>query len=70
MLTIAQRERILSHLKRGWKLPDSLVHELWEAYEALERAQTGAARPAATYQVAGRTAPAAAHEQEPIEAQA
>lgn len=44
MLTTSQRERILHHLQRGWKLPDSLVHELWEAYEALEQAQTGSAR--------------------------
>ncbi|NCC33994.1 MAG: hypothetical protein EOM24_18570 [Chloroflexia bacterium] len=36
MLTASQRERILSHLRRGWKLPDSLVLELWEAYETLE----------------------------------
>jgi hypothetical protein len=39
MLTTAQRERIVSHLQRGWKLPDSLLVELWEAYEALEQAQ-------------------------------
>lgn len=38
MLTSAQRERILCHLRRGWKLPDSLVHELWTAYETLEQA--------------------------------
>ena len=37
MLTSAQRERILSHLRRGWKLPDSLVQELWTAYETLEQ---------------------------------
>ncbi|RRR72975.1 MAG: hypothetical protein EI684_09470 [Candidatus Viridilinea halotolerans] len=37
MLNQSQRERILSHLERGWKLPDSLVQELWMAYEALER---------------------------------
>jgi hypothetical protein len=43
MLTSSQRERILSHLRRGWKLPDSLVQELWEAYEALEQAHLGAA---------------------------
>ncbi|HMQ31600.1 MAG TPA: hypothetical protein PKD53_12800 [Chloroflexaceae bacterium] len=41
MLTRTQRERILCHLQRGWKLPDSLVKELWEAYEALERGATG-----------------------------
>lgn len=48
MLTASQRERILSHLQRGWKLPDSLVYELWEAYLALERAHGGPAprRPA------------------------
>jgi hypothetical protein len=46
MLTNAQRERIICHLQRGWKLPDSLIHDLWEAYEALEEAQTGmSARP-------------------------
>jgi hypothetical protein len=39
MLTPSQRERILSHLERGWKLPDSLVQELWSAYEALEQTQ-------------------------------
>lgn len=38
MLTTAQRERIVCHLERGWKLPDSLIQELWEAYVALERA--------------------------------
>lgn len=38
MLTSAQRERILCHLRRGWKLPDSLVQELWTAYETLEQA--------------------------------
>lgn len=38
MLTTEQRERILAHLQHGWKLPDSLVRELWEAYVALERA--------------------------------
>ncbi len=37
MLTTSQRERILSHIQHGWKLPDSLVVELWEAYEALEQ---------------------------------
>lgn len=37
MLSLQQRERIISHLQHGWKLPDSLVQELWEAYEALER---------------------------------
>jgi hypothetical protein len=42
MLTTAQRERIVSHLRRGWKLPDSLLLELWEAYEALEQAHTRA----------------------------
>ena len=41
MLTPTQRERILSHLRRGWKLPDSLVQELWEAYETLARAYEG-----------------------------
>lgn len=35
-LTTAQRERIICHLQRGWKLPDSLVQELWEAYRELE----------------------------------
>lgn len=40
MLTSAQRERILCHLRRGWKLPDSLVQELWTAYETLEQALT------------------------------
>ncbi len=40
MLTSAQRERILSHLRRGWKLPDSLVQELWTAYETLEQSQS------------------------------
>jgi hypothetical protein len=39
MLSQSQRERILSHLQRGWKLPDSLVQELWMAYEALESSQ-------------------------------
>lgn len=39
MLTQSQRERILSHLQRGWKLPDSLVQELWRAYEDLESSQ-------------------------------
>lgn len=39
MLSQSQRERILSHLERGWKLPDSLVQELWIAYESLERSQ-------------------------------
>ncbi|NTU79420.1 MAG: hypothetical protein HGA45_08465 [Chloroflexales bacterium] len=38
MLSSAQRERILCHLRRGWKLPDSLVHDLWTAYETLEQA--------------------------------
>lgn len=38
MLTTTQRERIVSHLQRGWKLPDSLIQELWEAYVALEQA--------------------------------
>lgn len=42
MLTQAQRERIISHLQRGWKLPDSLIHELWEAYRSLEQAQAEA----------------------------
>ncbi len=42
MLTSSQRERIMSHLRRGWKLPDSLVQELWEAYEALEQAHLDA----------------------------
>ena len=37
MLTLAQRDRIVCHLQRGWKLPDSLVHELWSAYETLEQ---------------------------------
>lgn len=41
MLNAAQRERILSHLRRGWKLPDSLVQELWDAYEALASTQDG-----------------------------
>ena len=40
MLTSAQRERILSHLRRGWKLHDSLVQELWTAYETLEQSQS------------------------------
>lgn len=35
MLTANQRARILRHLEHGWKLPDSLVQELWEAYETL-----------------------------------
>ncbi|MFV9505931.1 MAG: hypothetical protein AB4911_15370 [Oscillochloridaceae bacterium umkhey_bin13] len=41
MLSPTQRERIVSHLQHGWKLPDSLVQELWEAYEALERHHQG-----------------------------
>lgn len=41
MLTPSQRARILQHLEHGWKLPDSLVHDLWAAYEFLERRQPG-----------------------------
>jgi hypothetical protein len=49
MLTTAQRERIVCHLQRGWKLPDSLIHELWAAYEALEQGQARTnARPEAS----------------------
>jgi hypothetical protein len=40
MLTQEQRERILHHLDHGWKLPDSLVQELWAAYETLEQIQS------------------------------
>lgn len=43
MLTHEQRARILQHLEHGWKLPDSLVLELWSAYESLARSQPGAA---------------------------
>lgn len=39
MLTPAQQERIVQHLENGWKLPDSLVQELWSAYKALEESQ-------------------------------
>jgi hypothetical protein len=39
MLTPSQRARILQHLEHGWKLPDSLVHDLWAAYEYLEGRQ-------------------------------
>ncbi len=39
MLTPAQQARIVHHLKNGWKLPDSLVQELWSAYQALEESQ-------------------------------
>lgn len=35
-LSTAQRERIINHLQHGWKLPDSLILELWEAYKVLE----------------------------------
>lgn len=62
MLTTTQRERILAHLKHGWKLPDSLVQELWEAYEDLERALAavegpGGRRPRALGQQTALAAP-------------
>lgn len=49
MLTTEQRERIRAHLQHGWKLPDSLVQELWEAYVALERALLAAGHPDARH---------------------
>jgi hypothetical protein len=36
MLNTHQRERIAQHIDHGWKLPDSLAHELWETFQLLE----------------------------------
>jgi hypothetical protein len=36
MLTAEQRDRIAHHIAKGWKLPDSLTVQLWEAYLDLE----------------------------------
>ncbi len=68
MLTTSQRERILAHLQHGWKLPDSLVHELWEAYETLAQALgEGGDRPQLGRPTAQGQAPPALAAREPHE---